>query len=52
MALTKKELIHRLRDLDENDEIYIDFDDGALRGAGGVLIADEGEMEEDEEEES
>ena len=28
----KKDLIWRLRDLDDEDEVYIDEDDGALRG--------------------
>lgn len=45
MALRKKDLIWRLRDLDDEDEVYIDEDDGALRGPQGKLIADDEEME-------
>lgn len=45
MSLRKKDLIWRLRDLDEDDEVYIDEDDGALRGPQGKLIADVEEME-------
>ena len=44
MALKKKDLIWRLRDLDENDEVYVDEEDGALRGPQGKLIADDAEM--------
>ena len=44
MSLRKKDLIWRLRDLDDEDEVYIDEDDGALRGPQGKLIADDAEM--------
>lgn len=45
MALKKKDLISRLRDLDNDDEVYVDDEDGALRGPQGKLIADVEEME-------